>query len=224
MKIAEISPDNRPRERMACDGPKSLSDSELLAVILQKGTKKNNVIDMSNRILSRFSKESLFDATKEELQKINGIGFAKSMQIIALVEFSKRLNSVTIKPNLSNAYEVYKKYAWKFKFEKKEHFMAVYLDIKNYIIKEEIISIGILDSAIIHPREIFRPAIKNSASKIIIMHNHPSGDPSPSGEDISITNQLIEAGKLIGISILDHVIIGNNSYWSYIENEVKKTN
>jgi DNA repair protein RadC len=215
MKIKDIPIENRPRERLAKNGPSVLSDAELLAVILQKGTSKDNVIDMSNKLLSKYPLDELSDMTLSELQEIGGIGPAKAMQIIALFELSKRVKSGKIcEKVVNNASDIAKYYVEKMKGLKKEHFIAVFLDSKNKIIKDELISIGTLNSSLVHPREVFKEAIKNSANSIILVHNHPSGDCEPSEEDERITQKMIEAGDIIHIKVLDHVIIGKEKHYS----------
>jgi DNA repair protein RadC len=215
VNIKEISPENRPRERFIKYGPSSLSDAEILAVILGKGTRKENAIDVSNKLISRYGLEKLSELSLFELQRIRGIGPAKAVQIAAGFELYKRAK----KPKnnfISCAKDVFDLFSIRLRTEKQEKFIAILLDTKNFIISEEIISVGTLDAAIIHPREIFRPAIKNSCSKLIILHNHPSGDPSPSDEDLKITERIVDAGRLIDIHVLDHIIIGD-TYWSWHE-------
>jgi len=219
MKIKDISKENRPRERFLKNGAMSLSDAELLAVILQKGSKKENVVDMSNRLLSKHGIDKLCDLSLKELQEIDGIGPAKAMQIKALFEFNKRhnLSKQNGKP-IKSAKDVYDYASQKLNSNDKEHFMILHLDSKNRIIKDEVISIGTLNASIIHPREIFKSAIKESANSIILVHNHPSGDSEPSAEDEQVTEKLFEAGELLSIKVLDHVIIGKDNYHSFKEN------
>jgi DNA repair protein RadC len=218
MKIKEMSEDSRPRERLVKFGIQNLSDAEILALILEKGTRKENVIEMSQRLLGKYGIDKLSECSLSELQEISGIGFAKACQISALFEFSKRhyasRNNIKI---IKCANDVFDYFHGRLKDEKQENFIVLLLSTKNHIIGEQLISKGILDASIVHPREIFKPAIKNSASKIILVHNHPSGDSNPSDEDLEITDKLIAAGKLIDIQILDHVIIGNGNFWSWIE-------
>ena len=219
MRIKDISLENRPRERMEKQGVKVLSDSELLAVILQKGTKEENVIDMSNRLISKYSISKLSSCSLKELQEIKGIGKAKASQIIALFEFNKRhnLSKQNGKP-IKSAKDVFDYAHPKLNGADKEHFMILHLDSKNKVIKDEIISIGTLNSSIIHPREVFKSAIKESANSVILVHNHPSGDPKPSKADEEITELLFKSGDLLSIKVLDHVIIGNETYHSFKEN------
>ena len=220
MRIKDISKENRPRERFLKNGAMSLSDAELLAVILQKGSKKENVVDMSNRLLSKHGIDKLCDLSLKELQEIDGIGPAKAMQIKALFEFNKRhsLSRQNGKP-IKSAKDVYDYASQRLNSNDKEHFMILHLDSKNRIIKDEVISIGTLNASIIHPREIFKSAIKESANSIILVHNHPSGDSEPSAEDEQVTEKLFEAGELLSIKVLDHVIIGKDNYHSFKENK-----
>lgn len=218
MKIKDIIKESRPRERLERFGPEALSDAELLAIILRSGTKNENVIDLSNRLISKYGLDKLFSCELIELCKIKGIKMGKATQIISIKELSKRIDSINNKrEKITKAQDVFDIFKSKLKDEKKEHFFIVLIDTKNKIIKTEKVSTGILDASIVHPREVFKPAIKNSASRIILIHNHPSGDPSPSEEDLEITRKLSDVGELIGIEVLDHVIIGEQTYWSWVE-------
>ena len=218
MRIKDISKENRPRERLLTHGSSVLSDAEILAVILQKGTKDENVIDMSNRLISKYGLEKLSELSLKELQEIKGIGPAKAMQIVALFELNKRHNLARVyKKQVSSAEDIFNHFYEKLKDEKQEVFIILSLNNRNWIINEEAISRGTLDNTTIHPREIFKSAIKNSASKIVLVHNHPSRDPSPSEKDRKITDKLIEASELLGITLQDHVIIGENKWWSWRE-------
>jgi DNA repair protein RadC len=229
MKILDMPEQNRPRERFLKQGPQALSDSELLAILLRTGTrgKKNekgelmpgeNVIDMSNRLISEYGLDKLLECSLVELQKIKGIGPSKAMQILTIAELQKRINqSKTPLKKITCAKDVYDYFNEELKDKKQENFYILMLDNKNKIINHESISKGILDSAIIHPREVFRPAIKNSSARIILVHNHPSGNPSPSAEDLEITKRLVDAGETVDIKVLDHVIVGENEWWSWGE-------
>jgi len=218
MKIKDLPDSSKPRERFLKFGKEALSDAELFAIILRTGTINENVVDMSNRLIKEYSLEKLFDCSLKELQSIKGIGPSKAMQILAMSELGKRYSqSKNPIKKISCAEDVYNHFKEKLKDEKQENFYVLILNNANNIIKEEFISKGVLDSAILHPREVFKPAIKNSASKLILVHNHPSGNPEPSEEDIEITRRLIEAGKLIDIKVLDHVIIGDGKWWSWVE-------
>jgi DNA repair protein RadC len=218
MRIKDIIPENRPRERLEREGPAVLTYAELLALILKTGSKNENVIDMSNRLISKYGIDKLSQCSLSELQEINGIGKAKACQIIALFELNKRNNfSKQTGRQIKTAKDVFEYCFPKLSGTDKEHFMILHLDTHNRVIKDEIVSVGALDSAIVHPREIFKSAIKESAYAIILVHNHPSGDPEPSEEDKTITERLFEAGELLGIKVLDHVIIGKKNYYSFSE-------
>ncbi len=218
MKIKEMLEDSRPRERLVKFGVENLSDAEILALILEKGTRQENVIEMSNRLISKYGLDKLQECSLKELQGIKGIGFAKSCQIKALFEFNKRHNQ-SKKPikKISCVEDVFNHFHERLKDEKQENFYILMLNTQNYIVNEKLISKGILDKTLIHPREIFREAIKNAVSKIILVHNHPDGDPMPSINDLEITDELVKAGELIGIKIIDHIIIGKNGKWSWKE-------
>ena len=218
MKIKDLPEQNRPRERFLKHGPSALSDAELFAIILRTGSPNENVIDMSNRLIKEYELKKLFDCSLKELQEIKGIGPSKAMQILAMAELGKRYSQAKnpIK-KISSAKDVFDYFNERLKDEKQEHFYILMLNSQNNIIGEQLISKGILDASIIHPREVFKPAIRNSASKIIIIHNHPSGDPNPSQEDLDITEKIIKAGEEISIKVLDHMIIGKDNYWNWQE-------
>ena len=216
MRIKDISLENRPRERLEKQGPSVLSDAELLAIILKTGNKDENVIDVSNRLISKYGVDKLSNCSLAELQEIKGIGNAKASQIIALFEFNKRHNisKQNGKP-IKTAKDVFDYCSPKLSGVDKEQFMILHLDTRNKIIKDEIVSVGTLNSSLIHPREVFKSAIKESANAIILVHNHPSGDAEPSEEDKKITDILFKAGELLSIKVLDHVIIGKDSWHSF---------
>jgi len=215
MKIAEISPENRPRERLKREGIQVLSDAEILAVILQKGTREENVIDMSNRLISTYGIDKLSSCSLQELQQIKGVGEAKAMQILAAFELQKRTRNNKTNKIIKCAKDVFEYCKPKLSHLQKEHFMILHLDTRNKIIKDETVSIGTLNSSLIHPREVFKSAIKESANSIILVHNHPSGDPEPSPEDKEVTEIISKAGELLNIKFLDHVIIGKDKWFSF---------
>lgn len=219
MKILDIPKEGRPRERFLKHGPEALSDAELFAILLRTGSKGENVIDMSNRLISEYGLNKLFECSLKELQEIKGIGPSKAMQILTIAELQKRVNqSKNPVKRISCAEDVFNLMYETLKDKKEEHFYVLMLDTKNNLIGEPVlISKGILDASIVHPREVFKPAIKNSASKIILVHNHPSGDPSPSNEDIDITEKLMNTGEELGIKVLDHIILGGEEWWGWKE-------
>ncbi|MCC5911590.1 MAG: DNA repair protein RadC [Clostridiaceae bacterium] len=211
----------RPREKLLKYGVNTLSNSELLAILLSTGTREMSAIDLATSILN-FNKEGLrflTDCTVEELSEIKGVGLAKSSQIIASVELGKRIAFSTKVNNyrIKTPDDVSNLLMEEMRYLKKEFFNVLLLNTKNELISVENISIGSLNASIVHPREVFVKAIKRSSSSIILTHNHPSGDPKPSNEDINITKRLIEAGNIIGIEVLDHIIIGDNTYISLKE-------
>ncbi len=218
MKILEIPAENRPRERLSALGPSALSDAELLAIILKTGNKNENVIDMSNRLFSKHSLGKLSGCTLAELQEINGIGNAKACQIQALFELGRRYSKAVngrLK-RISDSKDLFRMFKDELAEKNKEHFYCVLLNSKNAVIGYDLITVGTLNESLIHPREVFKKAIKESACSIALVHNHPSGDPTPSEEDREVTRKIRETGKIIGIELIDHVIIGKEKYKSLL--------
>ena len=223
MKILDIPKQNRPRERFLKYGPETLSDAELFAIFLRTGTIGENVTEMSNRLIAEYGIDKLFECSLKELQQIKGMGPSKAMQILSMAELGKRVNQ-SKKPQtkkISCAEDVFNHFHERLKDKKQEEFWILMLNTQNNVIGEELISKGILDASIIHPREVFKPAIKNSASKIVLVHNHPSGDPTPSIEDREIVKRLKEAGEGLGIRVVDSVIVGNGGFWNEKEKTLK---
>ncbi|MFP4568172.1 MAG: RadC family protein [Candidatus Woesearchaeota archaeon] len=214
MFIHEIGLAERPREKLVLQGIKALSLSELLALVLRTGSKSENVVDLSRRIIKKFGAEKLSSCSLQELQSVNGVGIAKACQIVALFEFVNRVKFPVVK-SIKSPDDVFSYFKPFISGLLKEHFFILMLNTKNKILKHEVVSVGTLDSSLVHPREVFRPALKEGCFSVILVHNHPSGDPSPSDDDLVVTERLIEAGKLLGVSVLDHVILGRDSFWSY---------
>jgi DNA repair protein RadC len=221
VRIKDISKEGRPRERFLKYGVEALSDAELFAILLRTGSKGENVIDMSNKLIAQYGLDKLFECSLKELEKIKGIGPSKAMQILTIAEIQKRINqSKNPVKKISCAKDVFNLMYEKLKDKKEEQFYILMLNTQNFLITEPaLITKGILDASILHPREVFKPAIKNSASKILLLHNHPSGNPEPSEEDLDITKRLISVGEEIDIKVLDHVIIGERGYWSWGEDK-----
>ena len=216
MKIKDLPESSQPRKRFLKHGPEVLSDAELFAIILRTGVVGENVMEMSNRLISEFGLVNLFECSLKELQIIKGIGPNKAMQLLAMVELGKRYDQEkNIIKKITCAEDVFKFFHSEFKNKKQEHFSILMLNTQNNIIKKEPLTIGILNASVIHPREVFKPAIKNSCNKIILVHNHPSGDCFPSRDDISITKKLVEFGEKLGIKVVDHVILGGNDWWNW---------
>ena len=222
--IKDLPLNERPREKLYRYGVKSLSNSELIAVIIRTGSKGDTAIQLAERIISLDDRGIGFlsDATIEELTDVKGIGNCKAAQLLAAIELGKRISAYKKEDNIriSCPNDIADLLMEEMRYLKKEYFKIAILDTKNQIITIENISIGNLNSSIVHPREVFNRAIKRSANSIILVHNHPSGDPTPSSEDINITNRLIEAGNILGIKVLDHIIIGDNKYISFRQRNI----
>lgn len=216
VRIQDIPEEERPRERLIRNGPESLSNAELLGVVLRTGSNKENVVSLSSRIFSEYSIKQLSLANVSRLMKVHGVGKAKAAQIAAVFELARRLETFVEEPKrkICSPKDVYTFMYPKMREQKKEKFITLCLDTKNQILKEEVISIGSLNASIVHPREVFKSALMESSASVIMVHNHPSGDPSPSREDIMVTEKMIEGGKLLGIDVLDHIIIGEGRYVS----------
>jgi DNA repair protein RadC len=219
VRILDMQKEERPRERLLKNGASSLADSELLAIILRTGTKQENVINLCQRILSMYNLKQLSQINIARLTEIHGIKESKAAQITACFEIARRLETFSeeSKQKINSPEDVYRRIYPRMREQKKEMFIELCLDTKNQIIKEETISIGSLNANIVHPREVFKMALAESAAHIIVVHNHPSGDPTPSREDIEITKKLAETGKVMGIDVLDHVIIGDGRHFSMKE-------
>ncbi len=219
--IKDLPEDERPREKLYKYGPKALSNSELLAIIIRIGNKQNTAIEISQRLLSLDKRGLAFlsELSIEELTSIDGIGKCKASQVMAMIELGKRISASSgeNKVCITSPMDVANILMEEMRYFKKEYFRIVLLDTKNHVISIEDISIGSLNSSIVHPREVFNVAIKRSSASIILIHNHPSGDPSPSKEDVNITNRLVECGEIVGIRVLDHIIIGDGKFISLKE-------
>lgn len=212
--------DEFPREKMLKDGVKSLSNAELIAVLLRTGSKNKSVMELADELLKADHEGIRFlkSASIEELCEIEGIGLSKASLIKAALELGVRVaESEVVRYQVKNPWDIYKYYMESMRYLKEEVFKTVLLNTKNEIITDIDVSHGTLNSSLVHPREVFKNAIKKSANKIILIHNHPSGNVEPSREDINITNRLIECGKIIGIEIIDHIIIGDGIYYSFKE-------
>lgn len=218
--IKDFPQDERPRERFVLNGPQSLSNHELIAILLRTGTKDESVLQLANRLLTHFEGLRLLkDASLDEITAIKGIGSAKAVQLLAAVEIGRRISTLTYddrytirSPEDGANYVMHD-----MRFLSQEHFVCLYLNTKNQVLHKQTIFIGSLNASIVHPREVFKEAFRRSAASIICIHNHPSGDPTPSREDIEVTKRLAESGKIIGIEVLDHLIIGENKFVSLKE-------
>ncbi|MDQ0882926.1 DNA repair protein RadC [Peribacillus sp. V2I11] len=220
MLIRDYPKEERPRERFLQDGPQSLSNQELLALLLRTGSREESVLQLSSRLINSFKGLRLLkEASVEELTMIKGIGEAKAIQILASVELGRRISNLNDQDRyVIRSPEDGANYCMEeMRFLSQEHFVCLYLNTKNQVLQKTTVFIGSLNASIVHPREVFKEAFKRSAASIICLHNHPSGDPSPSREDIEVTKRLVECGKIIGIEVLDHIIIGEHKYVSLKE-------
>ena len=208
----------RPRERMLRLGAESLSTQELLALILGRGVKGESVWITAQNLVAKFgSLNNIAHASIAELSQIKGIGIAKATQIKAAIELSKRMENAQAQPSqkkIKCPEDVIEAVKSKLKGKKKEHFVVLSLDTRNHPIDIQVTSIGSLNSSIVHPREVFKEAISSCAASVILVHNHPSGDPEPSEEDIKLTKRLVEVGEILGIEVLDHIIVCDRNYLS----------
>jgi DNA repair protein RadC len=218
--MRDIPQEERPRERMMEYGAGALSHTELLAILLRTGTRQESAMHMAQRILNQAGGiRSLMDLTLEEMTAMKGIGQAKAVQLKAGIELGHRIAKSRLVASTSirtprDAADILME---QLRYLQKEHFVCLFLNSKNHIIAQETLSMGSLNASIVHPREVFRAAIKCSSASIVCAHNHPSGDPTPSPEDIQITKRLIEAGAIVGIDVLDHLVIGDGIYVSLKE-------
>lgn len=222
LKIKDIPINERPRERLINNGVDKLNNEELLALLLKTGTKNMSAKNLANLILKKIGDiKNLKNITYNDLLKIDGIGSAKACDILAAIELGKRIDKEVVSINnlkITSTEMVYKYYKDIIGDKKQEYFYCIYLDNNKKIIKDKLLFIGTINYSIVHPREVFKEAYLLSASSIICVHNHPSGNLEPSNEDINLTNRLKEIGNLLGINVIDHVIITYDSYYSFYEN------
>ena len=218
--IARMPKAERPRERLLTHGPQALSSRELLALVLNTGTAKRSSLALADELLVRWRDlRQLADASVEEIMQVKGLGPAKAARLLAALELGRRLviNSVEERPRIRSAADVAALSLPRMRDLPREEFVAFLLDTRHRVIETKTISIGHLNASLVHPRELFREGVRRSAAAMILAHNHPSGDPEPSADDVRLTRRLQEAGKLLGITVLDHVIIGDNRYVSMRE-------
>lgn len=220
LMIRDVPEDERPRERVLKEGASVCSNQELIAIVLRSGTKQESVLQLSQRVLHHFQGLRMLNgASIDELTSIKGIGTTKAVQILATIELGKRIarmqtadRTAIHSPEMGAALVMDE-----MRFLSQEHFVCFYLNTKNEVLHRQTVFIGSLNASIVHPREVFKEAFRHSAASVICFHNHPSGDPSPSREDIAITERLVECGKMIGIEVLDHIVIGDQKFISLKE-------
>lgn len=221
LKIKEMPKEERPRERLMCYGVEKLSNEELLAILLKTGTKEMSAKVLASYILRETDGVSGFQhCSYQTLSRMKGVGNAKACTIFAAIELGKRVlqKAPILFQKFEDAYQVASYYWDKLGNLKQEYFICVYLDVTKKLIHEKVLFIGTLNRSLVHPREVFKEAYRVSASSIICIHNHPSGEVLPSKEDIVFTAQLVKVGKMLGIEVIDHIIIGNEKYYSFFEN------
>lgn len=219
MQIKDMPASERPQEKMVYAGASALSNAELLALIIRTGTAEKSAVRLADEVLA-YAAENIGDlgmAEANELMEIDGIGEAKACSIVAALELSKRLaasKQAAVRPRIRDSAQVAELLEEEMMYEKREIFMLLAFNAKLQIEFKTVISIGSLDSTPVHPREVFAPAIKRGAAAVVVAHNHPSGDPTPSANDIEVTKRLSDAAELLGIRLLDHIIIGNGTFTS----------
>lgn len=216
MKIRDLHKSERPREKLIAKGVENLKDAELLAILLRTGSEKKDVLETAKSILESKPKTQLLTLTYKDLVQIDGIESAKACTLLAAFEITKRALKVNNQslPTINEPKDVVA-YISDIRQHKKEHFVVIYLNARNQVIHKETISVGTLNVSLVHPREVFEPALKHLAAQVVLAHNHPSGDPQPSDADLEITKRLKEAGKLLGIEVIDHVIITQSAFYSF---------
>jgi DNA repair protein RadC len=220
LTIKDLPPSERPRERAIKAGVTTLSDAELLAVLLRTGTKEETAVQLAERVLLKLGGlAELPRCSLEDLQAIKGLGPAKAITLLAAADLATRISNRTRYEavTVSSPSEAAALVMEEMRHKLREHFRVLLLDTKNKVLGIEEISIGSLNSSLVHPREVFRPAIRKACASVILLHNHPSGDPTPSREDVEVTRRLTAAGKLMGIEVLDHIIIGDGRFLSLRE-------
>lgn len=220
--IKDIPKSDRPIERLINNGAEFLSDSEILSILIKTGTREKSAKTIADEILKKYkSLNELKNINLEQLTKIKGIGVTKAVSILAAFELSRRINNQVISLNetkITNSSLVFEYYKNKIGDKNQEYFYCLYLNTAKKVIKDKLLFIGTVNKSVVHPREIFKEAYLLSASGIICVHNHPAGSVFPSKEDINLTKKLVEIGELLGVKIIDHVIITNNNYYSFFEN------
>jgi len=215
--IKELPEDERPRERLLRKGGRALSDAELLGILIRTGRGGENALDLARRLLARFGGlEDLGRRSPDELRAVPGIGPAKAAQIGAALELARRLATTRFRPGAKfrNSRQVYEHFHHRLRDQRQEVFLCLLLDTKNRLMSEREVSRGGLDASVVNPRDVFAEAVREGASAVIFVHNHPSGDATPSPDDRRITRRLNDAGDLLGVRVLDHLIIGRDAYTS----------
>lgn len=215
--MKELPETERPRERLRAAGPSALSEAELLAILIRTGTRGVNAVELSHRVLKEVELSDASSVSMNRLKSIDGLGEVKAGQVVAVVELARRIVSKGRDGSrIRKPEEVYEEVRHDLD-PRRECFVGLYLDTKAGLLRKERVSIGSLNRSIVHPREVLRPGVLDGAASVIVAHNHPSGDPSPSEGDIEVTRRLEAASEIVGIELLDHVVVGEGSYVSLAE-------
>ena len=214
--IRQLDKFSRPREKLLRYGAERLELTELLAIMLRTGTTKHNAVELAREVLKQFPENSLLGATPKDLQRVSGIGVVKALELVASIALATRLSARSLRVPLLSAQSVWER-TEEIRASKKEQFVVFYLDTQNVPLAKEVVSVGILNASLIHPREVFEPAIRYSAAKIIAVHNHPAGSLVPSEQDRAVTQRLAAVGELLGIALVDHVIVAVSGCYSFKE-------
>lgn len=220
--VRDLPEEERPREKLIRRGAAALSDTELLAILLRTGTSSVSVLHLAEEVLAKYRDKglvSIMNVSPQEIATVHGVGLAKAATIVAAVELGRRLSAKAAQQleKIEGPEDVARYASPILRFEQKEHFLVLLLDVRNRVLAMPTISVGSLTASVAHPREIFREAIRYSAANMILIHNHPSGDPTPSREDMQLTRQMMKAGEIMGIPVLDHVIIAGDGFLSLKE-------
>lgn len=216
MRIKDLPTIERPREKLERYGPGKLSVAELVAVLLGTGSHGMNAIELARKLVLKYPERSLTSASLAELQSTFGLGLGKACQLIACFELGSRYFTNQSQASLTSPADIWRAVS-DIASRKKEHFIVFYLDSRHQEIAREVISVGTISASLVHPREVFEPAIRNLASSMIVVHNHPSGNLEPSAEDLAVTVRLVDAGKILGVPLLDHIIVSRHGYLSLKE-------
>lgn len=222
LMVKDLPEAERPREKLITKGAKALSDAELLAILLRTGTKADSVLRIAEKLLIAHKEVGISGIARlsiGEFSKVKGIGEAKAATVLAALELGFRMAERPSEPRFAirSPQDVATYVMPRLRYENKEHFMIMLLNAKNHVLALSTISVGSLSASIVHPREVFREALSHSAASVLLIHNHPSGDPSPSKEDALVTQKLVQAGEVMDIAVLDHIIIGDNRFVSLKE-------
>jgi DNA repair protein RadC len=218
--MKDVAPHDRPREKLERLGPASLGDNELLALVLGSGSRHVDALELANRLLDRAG--GLYGLTRvgiDELRRVGGIGSARAAQVLAAVELGRRtlVRGVAERPRLGSPRQLATYLLPQYGCQPVEQFGIVMLDTKHRLIRVKVVSVGSLDTTVVHPREVFREAASASAAAIVLFHNHPSGDPTPSTDDLVLTTRMVNAGDVMGIDVIDHLILADQRYYSLVE-------